>query len=340
MPFKNEKEEVGKTCKSVRDTAGDRVDIVVMNDCSDDGYDYKADLEKYNVRYFESASRMGSSAGKEFCVQKAETPYIMLLDAHSRIYTENWLDLVIELLEKPEAENTIYCCACWYFNDDNDHQSPKHMKAFGGFWDYNIKSIFSCGWNLHNYTINEDNKPFDIPCILGANYFCRKDYWNKLMGYQGLRLYGREETFISLKSLMAGGSVKCYPKICTGHKTRPNNKQPYKCYCYEIAHNEMVIAYLLTPHLFDKLMLAWKSLYQFDMSIYNIAKELFDGHIDELNDLRDKFNKIKVIDQRTVDKFNAQFQKKMGFDFSALVKRNKGTYNKFNHDEKIKITMG
>ena len=97
-----------------------------------------------------------------------------------------------------------------------------------------------------------------FPCILGANYFCRKDYWNKLMGYQGLRLYGREETFISLKSLMAGGSVKCYPKICTGHKTRPNNKQPYKCYCYEIAHNEMVIAYLLTPHLFDKLMLAWE----------------------------------------------------------------------------------
>ena len=54
------------------------------------------------------------------------------------------------------------------------------------------------------------------------------------------------------------------------------------------------------------------------MSIYNIAKELFDGHVDELNELRDKFNKIKVIDQRTVDKFNAQFQKKMGFDFFSI----------------------
>jgi hypothetical protein len=55
---------------------------------------------------------------------------------------------------------------------------------------------------------------------------------------------------------MAGGHVKCFPKIVTGHKSRPGNVQPYACFCYEIAHNEMVIAYICLPELYDKLMIA------------------------------------------------------------------------------------
>lgn len=340
IPFKNEGDEVGKTCKSVRDTAGNMVDIVVLNDCSDDGYDYKSDLDQYDVRYYESDHRLGSSMGKETCIQKVKTPYFLVLDAHCRIYTENWLELATELMQRRESKNTVYCCACQYFNNDIDHQSPTHMKAFGGYWDYNIKTIFSCGWNLSNFTVDDDCEPFDVPCILGANYICTKSWWDKIGGYQGLQLYGREETFISLKSQMAGGKVKCFPKICTGHKTRPNNIQPYNCFCYEIAHNEMVIAYICTPHLFDKLMEVWESIYGYDISIYNIAKQLFYSHIDELNILKDKFESIKKKSQHDVDKFNRQFQKKIGYSYRRLKKANLGTYAKFKSGEKIGFPLG
>ena len=146
ISFLNEKEEVGKTIKSVRDTAGDRVDIIVLNDASDDGYDYEKDIKSYNVRYYVNSQRIGSSAGKQFCVDMCETPYFLILDAHSRIYTEDWLDKAIDLMENDEeADKTVYCCTCWYFHDDTDHQDPKHMKAYGGFFDYNIKSLLSCG---------------------------------------------------------------------------------------------------------------------------------------------------------------------------------------------------
>lgn len=54
IPFMNEGEEVAATVRDVRRTAGERVDILVVNDCSTDGYDYKKDLEQYNVTYLEN----------------------------------------------------------------------------------------------------------------------------------------------------------------------------------------------------------------------------------------------------------------------------------------------
>lgn len=331
IPFKNEGEEVVKTVKSVRDTAGDRVDIIVLDDVSDDGYDYETNLKPYNVRFYKSEVRQGSSLGKEFCVQHAETPFVFLLDAHSRIYTQDWLDKAIALLESDEAKNTIYCCLCQYFNNDTDHMSDAHMRAYGGYFDYNIKSLFSVAWNLNNFAEDKES-PFDIIAILGANYLVRKDYWDYLGGYKGLKLYGREEAFISIKSILTGGNVKCFPGIHTGHKTRPNNKQPYICYAFEVVHNEMVVAYICCPEKFDRLMKCWSSIYRSNGNVFAMAKSLFDSHKDELDELQKEFQSKKVLDYNDLDKLNAKFQKKVGFNYNRLKKANKGTYPKFIKD--------
>lgn len=328
IPFKNEGDEVTKTVKSVRDTAGYNVDIVVLDDVSDDGYEYETNLKPYNVKFFKSETRMGSSLGKEFCVQQATTPYVFLLDAHSRIYTKDWLDKAIKLLESEEAKNTIYCCLCQYFTDDTDHMDPKHVKAYGGYFDYNIKSLFSVAWNTKNFASDLES-PFDIIAILGANYLVRKDYWDYLGGYKGLKLYGREEAFISIKSILSGGNVKCYPGIHTGHKTRPSSKQPYLCYAYEVVHNEMVTAYICCPEKFERLMKCWRSLYRTNESVYIIAKDEFYRDIDKLTELQEEFQKIKKVDYNYLDLRNADFQRKVGFNYNALKDKIKGTYPKY-----------
>ena len=51
IPFMNENEEVIATVADVRRTAGRHVDILVLNDCSTDGYNYEEELRKYDVRY-------------------------------------------------------------------------------------------------------------------------------------------------------------------------------------------------------------------------------------------------------------------------------------------------
>lgn len=322
LTFKNEREEVARTCKSIRDTAGDRVDIVVLNDDSDRDFDYRASLAPYNVKYYKSTTRLGSSLGKQFVVDKCETPYFLILDAHCRIYTENWVDILEKELDK--GEDTLYCCKVQYFSNEEDHKSPKHMTAYGGYWDYNIKSIFSCGWNLYNFGGEE---AFDIPCILGANYACSKRWWDYIGGYKGLQLYGREETFISKKSLMCGGKVKCLPTIHTGHKTREGNRQPYTCCTYEIMHNEMVIAYLLMSEKFELLNKCWDSLY--NPLCMRDARNLFNEHIDELNAIRQELEEKIKITHEEVDSFNAEFQEKIKFDYNQQRKVIKGTYTPF-----------
>lgn len=340
MTFKNECDEVGKTCKSIRDTAGYDVDIIVLNDCSDPTYDYEKDLKRYGVKYYESDERLGSSGGKELCVQLCETPYFILLDAHCRFYTPNWLEIATEIMERPESKNTIYCCCCQYFSNDYDHMSDKHMKAYGSYFDYNIKSIFSVKWNLYNFSEISNNEPFDIPSILGANYICSKEYWNYLGGYKGLMLYGREEPFISTKCLMAGGKVKCIPSIRTGHKCRNNDTQPYNCFTYEVMHNEMVIAYICTPELFDRLMRVWEKIYSFDPMAFMNAKNLFNSHKKELNKFRDEFNKIKVLSHKDVDQINSEFQKKVGFSYTAQKEMIRGTFTRVSDNSIVKIPIG
>lgn len=321
IPFKNERGELARTCKSVRDTAGDRVDIIVLNDASDDGFDYEGSVKPYDVRYYESKERLGSSGGKQRCVELCETPYFFVLDSHCRIYTKDWADRALEILHK--GEDAIYCCKVQYFSNEQDHMSPKHMTAYGGFWDYNIKSLFSCGWNLNRFS----EEPFEIPCLLGANYLCSKRWWEYLRGYEGLRLYGREETYISWKSRMAGGSVKCVPTIHTGHKTRPGNKQPYRCMVYEIIHNEMVILYTLRPEMWERVMKCWKYIYA--PNVMSDARALFDTHREELDALRDYYQSIRRVSNKEIDRFNSEFQKKMGWRYSRLKKDIKGSFTPF-----------
>lgn len=325
IPSKNEKEELARTCQSVRDTAGDRVDIIVLNDASDDGYDYKNSLTSYDVRYYESKERLGSSGGKQKCVELCETPYFLILDSHCRLYTKDWLDRALEIMHR--EEDTVYCCKVQYFSNEQDHQSPAHMTAYGGFWDYNPKSLFSCGWNLNRW---DENNPFETPCLLGANYLCSKRWWNYLKGYEGLRLYGREETYISWKSRMAGGTVKCIPTIHTGHKTRPNNKQPYLCCTYEIVHNEMVILYTLHPEMWERVMKCWTYLY--NPAVMKDARNLFNTHREELDALRDYYQSIRKVSNKEIDAFNSAFQKKMGWSYRRLKKDIKGSFTPFGQN--------
>ena len=91
MPFLNEGEEVGNTVRSIRATAGCSVDIIVINDDSDDNYDYGRDLSGLGIIYVVNKHRIGAALSKERGTQLAKTPYFILLDAHMRLYENNFL---------------------------------------------------------------------------------------------------------------------------------------------------------------------------------------------------------------------------------------------------------
>ena len=107
IPFMNEVEEVAATVADVRRTAGAGVDILVLNDCSTDGYDYKADLGQYDVQYVCNSENLGSAPSRDLCVNLCRTPYFLFLDAHKRFFCTDWVRQIVSRLE--ESDRQLLC---------------------------------------------------------------------------------------------------------------------------------------------------------------------------------------------------------------------------------------
>ena len=73
IPFQNERCEVEKTVTSVRATAKD-VKIMLVDDCSDDNYDYKKVAEIFGCDYYRNSKNLGVAGSRNFGVFKCTTP--------------------------------------------------------------------------------------------------------------------------------------------------------------------------------------------------------------------------------------------------------------------------
>ena len=80
IPFMNAGADVRKTVLGIRETLGDKVKITVVDDCSDDGYNYEYDFESLNIRYLRNTRQMGLNIAKEQAVQLSTTAFFMFID--------------------------------------------------------------------------------------------------------------------------------------------------------------------------------------------------------------------------------------------------------------------
>ena len=78
IPFLNEGEEVEATVRSFREFGGDRMDIIVINDCSYDSYPYMERLRSIpGVTYILNRQRLGVAASRDKGVALCRTPYFL-----------------------------------------------------------------------------------------------------------------------------------------------------------------------------------------------------------------------------------------------------------------------
>lgn len=306
VTFLNEGDEVGLTCKSVRETCGDKVDIIVINDNSDDGYDYFNSLKQYNIRYYKNDERKGCTVCRHMAVSYCETPYFIILDAHCRFYTHDWLNKAIAIMER--NDNSIYCCSVQYFYNEEDHKDNKNIIAYGAYFKFTKEAPLGAAWNVKNLAKGDDDT-FVIPCLMGANYICSKRWWNHINGLEGITMWGRDEEFLSLKSYLAGGDVKCITNILTAHKGRINNERPYVCYSTEVYHNEIAIAYIVLPYFFEKIVQALRECYKDYEYYFNKTLDTFINNRGYYEKLKDEFYKIKIVNIDTfVETINNPFK--------------------------------
>lgn len=247
IPFLNEEEEVKNTIENIRKWVGDDVNIIVVNDCSDDEYDYESDLANLNVVYYANTKRLGAARSKDFGISKVKTPYFLLLDAHMRFYDESWLNILIETLD--ENDRQILCCQTKVLRKSGNRvfeskEEQDIRPKYGTFINFElVPKILEPQWNFVEQS--PDSATQIIPCIYGAAYCASKRYWDYLCGYQGLLGFGLEEPYISIKAYMEGGCCRLMKNIVAGHIYR--NKFPYRVNGLEYVYNKFLIAELFLP---------------------------------------------------------------------------------------------
>ena len=89
IPFVNEKEELLLTIESiVEHNTSIEYEIILINDASDDGFDYKYHLDnKKNVRYYENLNRIGVAACRDIGIMMSSYDKFLLLD---HLLSDSW----------------------------------------------------------------------------------------------------------------------------------------------------------------------------------------------------------------------------------------------------------
>ncbi len=217
IPFLNEGEEVVTTVKEVRRTVGEKVNIIVVNDHSTDGFDYSAQLRPYGVTYILNEENLGSAPSRDICVGHCETPYFLFLDAHMRFYSNDWVEKIVALLE--EDDRRIFCTQTKALkkNDDGSlKEIENQIPAFGAYMPL-FKGAFFPDIQWRTVEMHPNRKIEDVAFVLGASYAGSVRYWKYLHGMKGLMKYGCEEQYISIKVWLEGGRVQVVKDIIVGH---------------------------------------------------------------------------------------------------------------------------
>lgn len=251
IPFLNEGDEVVNTVKSLRDICKKFINIIVIDDSSTDNINYKELLSPYDIKYILNKKRLGVAASRDKGVKYCETPYFILLDAHMRIYEKEWIKSVVHLLRLDDRR--ILCMQTkqlWKKSDNVIIELKDVAPVFGAYATFDKNNLSpNIEWNYI-----EDDKSADlqlIPCVLGAGYAASKRYWEYLRGLNGLKQYGCDEVYISMKAWMEGGKCVLLKKHIFGHIYRDH--APYKIARCAFIYNYLLVAYVI----FDPCMWYW-----------------------------------------------------------------------------------
>lgn len=241
--FKNEGIEVEKTILSLL-ISDDNINIVLIDDASDDGFDYERVAQKFGCFYFRNDVSKGCAGARNVGVSFVNTPYFMLMDAHMRINVnqKDFSKRFVSELEK-DPNQIVHCNTIvmrsninedphfrHYVNEDCV-SNPNGSAACGAMYNYEHKGKdFHADWcykyldnaiiNNLQHNIKDPNVVTECISLMGADYATSKTWWEKIRGLDGLFYWGYDEPYLSLKTYLLGGKVSVFPFYAIGHLYR------------------------------------------------------------------------------------------------------------------------
>lgn len=290
IPFKNEGIEIEKTVASVRATS--KCNIILINDFSNDGYNYKEIAERFGCDYIESNYPLGVASSRDLGVSKIQTPYFVLLDGHMRFYDSNWETRVIKhLKENPKSiitsNSSVFTREFGYL--DNEEGLDLNKRSNSSAAVVNLKEPgweFSGKWTQTTDILNLPDNLSMCSCVMGAFYSSSKDWWDNIGGLKGLVGWGYDEPLMSIKTYLAGGKCFILRDFYVGHLYRKN--PPYMSYNAGIDSNQIFLINLFSPNP-EKLEENLKN--RIGDHRFKQAKQTFLNRYDEFDKFKNHFYK-------------------------------------------------
>jgi glycosyltransferase involved in cell wall biosynthesis len=282
----NEGDEPLKTIKGIYDTAKlDDVEIILFNDGSEEWTELP---KKYKgVRVISHEQRMGLPYCRDRGVELAKHENVAFFNARMRFYDDKWLPRMMELLK--HNVKTLYCTTS-VLEWDGEKPSELPDKIYGADIRFcqstkNGNNILAPSWK----TAKPQDDISEVPCVLGANYFVNKAWYNYILGFKGLCSYGGSEAFLSLKSWMAGGKCEVVSDIEIGNVYR--DRKGYSDNIEDFLWNKIYTAFTLLSYkdsnkLLDKI---------YERNCNPILTIRLIRNLEELHKDRAYYSQIKVL---------------------------------------------
>ena len=266
-----DQEETNATIRSIRETAGDLPEVVVL----DDGSDQPLLLDDKNVVFRTVHGRAGVGPARHIAATMASRKHLLIIDAHMR-FEPGWYERALERLES--SDDTLWGCTCVHLNAENMQMKPE-SKTYNGatlnFFGPNKNKPHLMQF-IEPVWIPKERHPANndvIPCVLGAAYFMPRSLFFKIGGMRMLRHWGSSEPYLSLKVWLAGGECRQMTDVRIGHQFRTATT-----YTYKIAatlYNKLMIAATLFPEDATAFMVAKMRQHALPAQDFKIAMDLF-----------------------------------------------------------------
>lgn len=271
IAFRNENYEIERTLSSIRYMCK-HSNITIVDDDSDDGFNYQEIANRYGAKYVRLEKRNGSAGAKNYGGMHNDTKYFCFLDGHQRIYHKD-LDLtMISYIQKyPKsifATRSIYITRpTKYYINESDYKGLKKNHCGNSYCCYITDKIgyeWDPKWTDKQIDANNANIT-RVMCVLGAVYFMETEWFKYIKGLEGLTIYGLEESFMSIKTWLLGGTCYVLKNIGVGHLYRKKNSTPIDPSCVDA--NRLFLTHVFLDDL--------KEVARYDKNLKNRIKDRY-----------------------------------------------------------------
>ena len=196
--------------------------MIVINDGGTVPFDWDS-LSKISdrVRVFHTTNRSGHSACRQLASTISTCEWLLFTDAHME-FEPRWFESFAIQTDLHDSK-TLFCGPFISTTPEWEREGQPPNIFWGArlyYWERNGEALDVLSYKpiARPPEIDKVGWSFEVPCVIGANYFIRRDWFEAIDGLKCFYGWSAQDEFmLSLKTWLFGGTVKLIPDVRLRH---------------------------------------------------------------------------------------------------------------------------